>query len=89
MELLLQNNPKQGNINIRVLSLPTEQKFSGIFGLYNLDAYSITELNHSSGELKIDDQTFQVLKRSHQRHRDCWSTRKVDQERLKKTLMML
>ena len=40
IELVLQNNPKRQNVNVKVIKLTSEQ-ISGIFGLYNEGAYSI------------------------------------------------
>ena len=88
VEVLFQNNPKRGNVNIKVLQLGNES-YNGIFGLYNENAYSIYQHNHSSGELRVLGETFQVIKRTHQRHRDCWSLRKVDESRFKGTVRLL
>lgn len=88
VEVLFQNNPKRGNVNIKVLELDNE-RYKGIFGLYNEHAYSIYQHKHSSGELRVHGETFQVIKRTHQRHRDCWSLRKVDEGRFKGTLRLL
>ena len=40
IELVLQNNPKRQNVNVKVIKLTSEQ-ISGIFGLYSEGAYSI------------------------------------------------
>ena len=40
VELVLQNNPKRGNVNVKVIKLTSEQ-ILGIFSLYNEGAYFI------------------------------------------------
>ena len=83
------DNIKQGNINMKIVKLPDNlsQKWSGVLGeFYNAEAYSIETMNHSSGLMTFQGDTFQVLKRDHLRNKNCWTIKSVDQHRLKKLL---
>ena len=69
-----QDNPKQGNINIKIIKLPNylKQKWSGVLGeFYNSNSFRIEQLNHSTAILNFKGQLFQLLKRDHLRNKVC------------------